>query len=185
MTKINRQEIQQRLQRIEELVQTLERGADPSLRAPALELMQGLLALHGAGLERLLEIAFDTGGRALIERLAADELVASLLLLYDLHPVELDARVRQALASVRPQLEAHSGNVELLSIADGIVRLRLQGNCHGCPSSAATLRQLIEQAIYESAPDVRAIEVEGVVTEVKVQAAAPGLVQLQCVPGKN
>ena len=46
---------------------------------------------------------------------------------------------------------------------DGVVRLRMQGSCHGCPSSAMTLKNAIEEAIYAAAPDVAAIEVEGVV----------------------
>jgi Fe-S cluster biogenesis protein NfuA len=57
----------------------------------------------------------------------------------------------------------HGGDVELLGIAGGVVRLRMNGSCQGCPSSTATLAQTIEAAIYESAPDVEAIEVEGVV----------------------
>jgi len=162
MADFDRGEIQWRLQRIEELVRMLEASADSGVRSGALELMRSLMELHGAGIERMLEIAFDSGapGREIIDRFGGDELVAQLLLLYDLHPLDLEARAHRALEDVRPHLRSHGGNVELLGVVDGVIRLRLQGNCHDCPSSSETLRHLIEQAIYEAAPDARAIEVE-------------------------
>jgi Fe-S cluster biogenesis protein NfuA/nitrite reductase/ring-hydroxylating ferredoxin subunit len=71
--------------------------------------------------------------------------------------------VRGALEEVRPYLESHGGNVELLAIGDGVVRLRLQGSCSGCPSSSATLQLAIEDAIRKAAPDVEDIRAEGAV----------------------
>ena len=90
---------------------------------------------------------------------AADELVASLLLVQGLHPDSLDARVEGALASVRPFLAKHGGDVELLALDDelGAVKLRLLGSCDGCPSSAATLQGAVEAAILEAAPEVTRI----------------------------
>ena len=82
-------------------------------------------------------------------------------MLYGLHPLDLETRVLQALAQVRPYLRSHGGNVELIGVRDGVVHLRLVGSCHGCPSSAITMRQTIEKAILGKAPDVIAIEVEG------------------------
>jgi len=88
--------------------------------------------------------------------------VGSLLLLYGLHPVDLETRVRGALEKTRPYLRSHGGNVELVDVDEsGAVRLRLQGSCHGCPSSAMTLKLAIEQAIHDAAPDVTSISVEG------------------------
>jgi Fe-S cluster biogenesis protein NfuA len=69
--------------------------------------------------------------------------------------------VSQALDKARPLLKSHGGNVELINLDGGVVRLRLQGSCHGCPSSSATLKNAIEEAIYSLAPDVNGIEVEG------------------------
>jgi Fe-S cluster biogenesis protein NfuA len=86
--------------------------------------------------------------------------------LHGMHPLDLEARVGQALDAVRPALAGHGGSVTLLAVEDGVVRLRLEGNCHGCPSSAATMRQTIEEAILAKAPDVGAIEVEGLVESV-------------------
>jgi Fe-S cluster biogenesis protein NfuA/nitrite reductase/ring-hydroxylating ferredoxin subunit len=169
-------EFQQRIQRVDELIREIEGVADPDTRAKAVELVQTLMEFHGAGLERLMEIVAEAGepGYALFDYFASDGLVASLLLLYGLHPVELEARVMGALDKVRPYLGSHGGDVELLGIRDGAVQLRMKGSCDGCPSSAMTLKLAIEEAIYEAAPDITAIEVEGVVE----QPSMGGLVQL-------
>lgn len=164
------------MEQVEGLIRRIENLPDATARATALELVQALMEFHGAGLERLMEIVAEAGepGYALFDNFAADDLVGSLLLLYGLHPLPIEARVTKALEKVRPYLDSHGGNVELLSTADGIVRLRMQGSCKSCPSSAMTLKLAIEEAIYAAAPDVVAIEAEGV-TE---QPAATGFVQI-------
>jgi Fe-S cluster biogenesis protein NfuA/nitrite reductase/ring-hydroxylating ferredoxin subunit len=106
--------------------------------------------------------------------LGADELVSHLLLLHGLHPLPLEARVVAALDEVRPYLESHGGGVDLLGIDDGVVRLALQGSCHGCASSTVTLKLAIEDAIHKAAPDVERIEAEGAAAP-----APPPLLQLQ------
>jgi Fe-S cluster biogenesis protein NfuA len=160
----------QSIQRIEGLIQEVERYQDPAAKAHTREMVQAVLDLHGAGLEKMLEILAEAGepGLALIDNLARDDLVSSLLLLYGLHPLDLETRVRQALDKVRPYLRSHGGNVELLSTEGGVVRLRLQGSCDGCPSSAVTMKSSIEEAIYEKAPDVAGIEVAAVEESVPV-----------------
>ena len=157
-------EVQKRIQRIEELIHQIEAVADPNLRARAVDLVQSLLELQGAGINRMLEIAIEAGnpGQGIIERFGRDELVGGLLILHGLHPVAIETRVIQALNKVRPYLHSHGGDVELLGIDDeGVVRLKLQGSCKSCPSSAMTLKLAVEEAIYEAAPDITAIEAEG------------------------
>jgi Fe-S cluster biogenesis protein NfuA len=166
-------EFRQGIQRIEGLIQQVERYPDPAAKAHTRDIVQGVLDLHGAGLEKMLAILAEAGepGLAMIDKLASDDLISSLLLLYGLHPLDVETRVRQALDKVRPFLRSHGGNVELLSTEGGVVRLRLQGSCDGCPSSAVTMKTSIEEAIYEKAPDVAAIEVEGDETPVPVPTA--------------
>jgi len=168
-------EARRRIEHLETLIQNLERLPDPTARDQARELVQTLLDFHGTALGRLLGRVGDLGepGHALIASLADDDIVSSLLLLYGLHPLDMETRVEQALERVRPLLRSHHGDVELLSVVNGVVRLRMQGSCHGCPSSALTLKNAIEEAIYASAPDVAAIEVEGV-----VEAAPSHLLQI-------
>ena len=159
--------------RIEALLEEVEGLADPAARATALELVQGLLDLYGEGLARVVgHVAERDEDGALADALASDELVAHLLLLHGLHPVPLERRVGEALAEVRPYLETHGGNVELLGVEAGIVRLQLQGSCSGCPSSAVTLKHAVEEAIHKAAPDVEEI--------VAVDAPPqPALIQLE------
>src|SRR5207302_10172161 len=102
-----------------------------------------------------------------------DELVSHLLLIHGLHPVPVEARVSEALASVTPYLESHGGSVALLGVEGTAVRLRLQGSCSGCPSSSVTLKLAIENAIRKSAP-----EVEQVIAEEPEPSAAP-LIQIE------
>ena len=115
--------IRKRMERIEFLLNEAEENADPQTRARTREIVQGVMDMHGAALERILETvaASGEGGLALIDALAQDDLVASVLLLYGLHPLDLETRVRQALDKVRPQLRSHGGDVELLGVADGAV----------------------------------------------------------------
>jgi Fe-S cluster biogenesis protein NfuA/nitrite reductase/ring-hydroxylating ferredoxin subunit len=98
-------------------------------------------------------------------KLVADPIVASLLLIHDLYPVPLEQRVGEALEEVRPYMESHDGNVELLGVEDGVVRLRLAGSCDGCPASASTLELAIKEALEKAAPDLAGLEVEGLVEE--------------------
>lgn len=153
-----------KITRLESLVQDVDRFKDTQAREKTREIVQALMDLHGGALEAILQRIAATGdsGLRLIDELAEDEMISGLLLLYGLHPLDLESRVRQALEKCRSYLHSHGGNVELLSVSDeGVVRLRLEGSCHGCPSSALTLKSTIEEAIYEKAPDATAIEVEG------------------------
>lgn len=176
----------QSMEQIEGLVRKIESLPDSEARASAIGLMQALMEFHGAGLDRMMEIIAEsgTGGYALFDEFAADQLVGSLLLLYGLHPLGIETRVTQALDKVRPYLDSHGGNVELLSITDGVVKLRMQGSCKTCPSSAMTLKLAIEEAIYAAAPDIVAIEAEGVTEEV-AQPSATGFVQIGNTPRKG
>jgi Fe-S cluster biogenesis protein NfuA/nitrite reductase/ring-hydroxylating ferredoxin subunit len=131
-------------------------------RERAEELVRLLADLYGAGLERLLTILHDLGhlDDEVLAALAADDLVAGLLLVHDLHPYDVTTRVEQALVNVRPYLGSHGGDVELLAVSDDVVRLRLLGSCDGCPSSSVTLKLAVEGAIEAAAPEITAIEVE-------------------------
>jgi Fe-S cluster biogenesis protein NfuA len=149
-------------QSIEHLVKTIEELPDPAARASAIALMQALMDFHGEALDRLMEIVATKGpiGYEIFDEFSQDEKVSSLLLLYGLHPEPIETRVARALEKVRPYLDLHGGNVELVGINEGVVRLRLMGSCKGCPSSSMTLKLAIEEAIFSLAPDVVSIEAE-------------------------
>jgi Fe-S cluster biogenesis protein NfuA len=147
--------------RVEALLEDLDRLPEGAGRELATALAGALLDLYGEGLARIVaEVAARDRDGELAAALGGDELVAHLLLLHGLHPEPLEARVRGALDEVRPYLETHGGDVALLGVADGVVRLQLQGSCSGCPSSAVTLKHAVEDAIHKAAPDVEEIVAE-------------------------
>jgi Fe-S cluster biogenesis protein NfuA/nitrite reductase/ring-hydroxylating ferredoxin subunit len=157
------QGLQERAARMETLLGEIETLADPNARAKAAEVVQVLLELYGEGLARVMEVIAEGEERERIfDALAGDELVSHLLLLHGLHPQDLETRVVRALEEVRPYLQSHGGNVELLGIEGGVARVRMQGSCDGCPSSAVTLKLAIEEAVQKAAPDLEGIEAEGV-----------------------
>jgi len=159
-------QFQKQLSHIEELINALNAAPDTTVSGKSRELARALLELHGAGLERVFELIHwnSSSCQTLIVELAQDELISNLLVLHGLHPLDLETRVRNALESVKPRLGLHGGSVELIGVTpEGGIKLRLEGNCHGCPSSRVTLKSSIEEAIYAAAPDVTAMEVEGAV----------------------
>lgn len=140
------------------------------------ELVRLVTDFYGAGLERLLDLVYENGqlGDETLAALAADELVASLLLVHGLHPYSVETRVEQALASVRPYLGSHGGDVELLGVTDdGVVGLRLLGSCDGCPSSSATLKLAVQGAVEAAAPEITTIEVRSADEDATTGASGP------------
>lgn len=193
--------------RIEELLAALRADGESTGQA-AEELVGLLVDLYGDGLARIMTIvrghttAGDqtTAGHRLsaddqttaghqttaeppdqddlVLALTQDPLVESLLLLHDLHPLDVDARIQRALDQVRPYLGSHAGGVEYLGTSDGVARLLLQGSCHGCPSSAATVQLAIEDAIIGAAPEVVEVLVDGMTAA----PAEPALLQIGRAP---
>ncbi|MET0254096.1 MAG: NifU family protein [Terrimicrobiaceae bacterium] len=160
--------------RIQELIARIAEVPDPSSRQMLEDCLESLLRFYGQGLARILDLIEETGpeGREVYDRLINDGAVRGLLLIHGLHPVPLETRLREALDKIRPYMESHGGNVELLSLEDDVARLRLQGHCKTCPSSAVTMELAIRGAIEEACPDLMGFEVEGVE---QVTAGAPML----------
>ncbi|MFN2418747.1 MAG: NifU family protein, partial [Candidatus Limnocylindria bacterium] len=128
----------------------------PQVADRAEELVRQLMQLYGAALSRIVDATREVEGEAsaTLAKLVDDELVASLLVLHDLHPQALGDRVQAALDKVRPYLGSHGGSVEIVGIEDETVHIRMAGSCNGCPSSAVTLTYAIERAILEVAPEI-------------------------------
>lgn len=154
---------QTQLQKIGELVQDLESIADPAIRATAKDLVQQLMDLHGAGLERILEIVFQSRqtGSETIDELGRDALVSSLLVLYGLHPEPLQSRVERGLHGIASNLNKMGAAASLIAVDDGNVRVRIKTEGHTCGSTARTAQAVVEEAIYNSAPDLKSLVVEG------------------------
>jgi Fe-S cluster biogenesis protein NfuA len=167
---------QAKIQRLGELVRDLDKIADPESRAGTKMLVQLLLNLHSVGLERVMEIVASTGdaGRRTIDDLGRDPLVSSLLVLYGLHPLDTESRVLQAVEKLQPRVRKGGGEVELLGCEGGVVRLRIEVNGHSCGSTGKALKSMAEDALYEAAPDMNALLIEGLEEE----SGATGFVPL-------
>jgi Fe-S cluster biogenesis protein NfuA len=143
-------------ERVEALIAELRSQAGPRAAATAEELVSCLVELYGTGLATIIEVVGENGPE-LMDKLVADPLVESLLLVHDLHPLEVSARVRRAVEEVLPQLGSHAGDVEYLGLDDtGVLRLRLEQR--GC--SADTVRDLISTAVAAAAPEAAGVDIE-------------------------
>jgi Fe-S cluster biogenesis protein NfuA len=151
------------MQRIGGLVQEMESIADPAVRAATKGLVQSLMDFHGAALEKALDIVAEAGepGMSIIDRLGRDSLVSSVLILYGLHPEDLESRVVRAVDRVRTQLRKQGCEVELLGLNDGAIRLRVETGSHTCGATAKTVQATLEGAMYDAAPDLTSLVIEG------------------------
>jgi|SRR5215469_8792381 len=127
--------------RIEELIREVEAIADPATKARMRELVTAILEYHSEGLGRMVEIA----GESVTREFARDPLAASILLLYNLHPEDLETRVKRAVDGLP--------GVRLVGFTENVVRLRAVAR--------STSRAAVEQALYSAAPEIAAIEIEG------------------------
>jgi Fe-S cluster biogenesis protein NfuA/nitrite reductase/ring-hydroxylating ferredoxin subunit len=170
--------------RVEELLGALNSGGFGGAAPAAEELVALLVGLYGDGLAQIVTVLADQGpqGEAMIGKLAEDPLVESLLLLHGLHPLGVDARIQRALDRVRPYLGSHAGGVEYLGVFDGVARLKLEGSCHGCPSSTVTVQLAIEGAVQDAAPEVTEVVVEGMTA---APSSEPRLLQIGLRPGDS
>jgi Fe-S cluster biogenesis protein NfuA/nitrite reductase/ring-hydroxylating ferredoxin subunit len=151
------------IQRVEELTAQVQQLPDPVARRAAEDLVSAVIEMYGQGLTRIVEILDeDESAGEVKQQLADDGVVASLMLIHDLYPVPIEERVIEALDNVRPYMESHGGNVELVSLEEDVARIRLEGSCDGCPASSSTLELAIKTALEETAPDLLGIEVEGI-----------------------
>ena len=135
-----------------ERIESLIAAAGPaSARDRAEELVRLVADLYGAGLERLLELLYEHGALTdeAMHAVAADDLVAGLLLVHGLHPYDARTRIEQALAGQ---------DAELLEVtADGVARVRMPA---GCASSSAAKRSAVTAIVEAVAPEVTAVEID-------------------------
>jgi Fe-S cluster biogenesis protein NfuA len=156
-------EFQEQVRYLGKLVAQFDELPDSDAKVAGRELVQLLMEVHGRGLERAMEIVFDAGNFApgIVDKMGQDPIVGNLLLLYSLHPDEFESRVQKAIERMRPRLRKLSCTVELEGVHGGVVRVRLSTSGHSCGSSTNDLRSIVEDGMYEFAPDVTSLEVLG------------------------
>jgi Fe-S cluster biogenesis protein NfuA/nitrite reductase/ring-hydroxylating ferredoxin subunit len=160
---------------IEDLIGKIAAFPDLQARDLLQECLQSVLMLHEEGLSRMMQLIKNAGaaGREVSDALLRDKLVRGLLLIYSLHPVSLEKRLREALEKVGPYMQSHGGNVELIALENGHARLRLEGTGKSCPPSPVNMELAVRQAVEEACPDLLGFDVEGAATTGHQPAEAP------------
>jgi hypothetical protein len=160
---VDEKEFRKRLQNIGQLISGLDDIADKTAQASVRELTQFIMELHADGMERMMEIVFAQGipGAEIIEQLGRDPMVSSLLVLHGLHPDDIQTRVARAVEQVAAKLRKQDVEVQLLSADHQAVQISAHTNAHACVSTTATVRAEIEDAIYQAAPEVESLVIEG------------------------
>jgi Fe-S cluster biogenesis protein NfuA len=148
--------------------------ADSEAREVGEDLVRVLMQFYGAGLEQVVALVRLAAGDALVHRLAADPLVAALLALHDLHPVDLPTRVGHGVDAARRRLGHHGAGIRLARVDThtGTVHVAL---APGCGSSSDTVRDVVRTAVSELAPEIVAVEFAG-------EPAGPALLQIGVRP---
>ena len=148
---------------IEGLAEELLGCPDPEVVAEVEELLDWVDVFHRDGLGRLVEMIRSWRGELFLNSVANDEVTGTMLAVYGLGEgreleAEANEAVEAALAEVRPLVESHGGAIEVDTVKDGVVSVRMLGTCDGCPSSSATLTYGVEDALRQHWPNFRRLE---------------------------
>lgn len=156
------QEFRDQIARIEALIGSIESAADPALRATAKNLVQSIMDLHAGAIDRMLEIVSKAGepGAAVLRSLATDELVSSVLVLYDLHPDDFETRVHRGIEKARQALTRRGADLQVLAVEAAAVRLKIETGGHNCGATVSDLEKLVREALLATAPDAAEVVVE-------------------------
>ena len=175
MSSDERRRLQASLDRIDVLSSAVDRLTDAAGRAAARELLELVLDLHGLALARVVAlVAAAEGGTELVEQMAADQQVRAVLLLHGLHPEPLEERVERAIERAQPELGGTGCRVSLIEVRAAVARLRIAGADHLAAIGASQLRQQIEAALIDAAPDLDGIVIEGLDAGAEQAALAAG-----------
>jgi hypothetical protein len=176
---MNSSEFQQHAERVEQALQSANNLPDDGARNAALALMQSLMDLHGKVLARMVELMSesDDSGRFVLEKMARDPLVCGLLVLYGMHPMPLKERVARAVEQLQSKLRKRQATAKLLGVDEGRIHVRIEAGSeeHGSPDA---VREMVEQAIREAAPEAGEVVIEGALQKsgfVPIQMLQPAM----------
>lgn len=143
---------------IEELVRRVELLPDAFSRNAAIELVQAVMALHRDTLDRVMQIATAPEADATLRALASDDLVSAVLAMHSLHPDDLETRIRRMVEKLQFHFDSRGAGVALIELNEQMVRIRYTGSR---PGSGPAAKKTIEEAIYQAAPEITSVLVEG------------------------
>jgi hypothetical protein len=164
---VSEKEFQEKMRRLGALVGELDQMPAGGSKVATRELVQLLMEIHGAGLERIMELVKESGreagtaGEAIISRFGEDPIARNLLLLYGLHPDHLETRVVKALDAMKGRLRKLDCEVKLVSIHEGAVQVRLHISGHAHGSTRKDLRSIVEGGMYDLVPDLTSLTILG------------------------
>ena len=174
---------QEAWEHIADLAEGLTEHPDAKVGERVAELLDWIDAVHRDGLGRMIEMTRAWRGEIFLESLARDELVGTMLNAYGLGEglddeaeAEVQKAVDAAMAEIKPLVESHGGDIEVVSVIDGVVSVRMHGTCNGCASSSATLTYGLEAALKTHWPNFRRLEEVDAPAEVNPETA-----DLECV----
>ena len=176
----NEGDFQDQVRQLGKLIAEFDGLPEGAAKIAAKQLIHLLMDVHGAGLERMMEIVFDSGSMApgIIDKFGQDSMVGSLLILYSLHPDDLETRVLKALERMRVPLRKLDCTAQLLSVHEGAVQVRVKASGHSHVSMTKDLRSLVEEGVYQLAPDVSSLTILGL-----EEPPAAGFVALESLVG--
>ncbi len=137
-------------------LESIVAGWDEHYQLTTTALKTSIEELHKEAFKRLIRALKDDAAAGLKLREAMqDQVIYGVLLYHGLVKESLNSRLIKALDAVRPMLQGHGGDVELVAVKPpDTVEIRLVGSCHGCPSSGQTLTEGIEKSIKEYCPEI-------------------------------
>ena len=142
---------------IDELVLKLNALPDPAARAVTVELVRAVMSLHAAALERVLDIV-GSSAADVIKALGSDDLVSRVLVLHGIHPDDFHTRLARAIDELQRFFDSRGAGIQVLEAGPELVRVRFLGSR---PGSGPAARKAIEDAIYETVPEIGELIVEG------------------------
>lgn len=143
-------DVEEALARIDHVVRMVEEHPDETVRTAVLDVLGAVDVIHRAPLQRLRELL---EAQALLDDAVRDPHVGLLFGLYEEQEDDDWSRAEAALDSIRPYVESHGGQVEVVAAEGGVVNIRLLGACESCSASSATLRGIVEEALRAQLPE--------------------------------
>lgn len=156
---LTKTEFEQLAERVDAAIAAV-RKLDAGPQSEAMAMKNAIEELHKAGLTKIVQkLKLDPRGKELLFEMVDIPEVFALFSMHGLVRADLRTRVSRVIDMVRPYMQSHGGDVELVDVTPDTVFLRLAGSCNGCSMSAVTLRNGVEEALKEQVPEILHIEV--------------------------
>ncbi len=146
-------------ERVDESVKEVHK-LDAEGQSKALKLKSAVEDFHKFGLTKIVQrLKGDPRGKELLFELVDEPSVYALFAMHGIIRADLSTRVSRVIDMVRPYMQSHGGDVELVEVNGDTAFVKLHGACNGCSMSAVTLRNGVEEALKENVPEITNVEV--------------------------